>query len=94
LDDEFAENSSGVIGSLFQQSPQEVGHLIGQLLTSIKPLQRKVIELTFFHGLTADEIAEHTGQTPSVVRHNLIEVLKNFVPCYWNANSINKKEKH
>jgi RNA polymerase sigma-70 factor, ECF subfamily len=76
LDEEFTKNSASAIGSLFQQSPQEVKHLIAQLLGIIKPAQRKAIELTFFDGLTAEEIAKKTGQTPSVIRHNLYRGLK------------------
>lgn len=76
LDEEFPEKTAGAIASLFQQSPQEVKHLIAQLLSTIKPAQREVIELTFFDGLTAEEIARKTGQTPSVIRHNLYRGLK------------------
>ena len=76
LDEEWIEGNQGEVGKLLQQSPQETSHLINQLLLAIKPAQRTVIELTFFHGLTAEEIAERTGQTPSVVRHNLYRGLK------------------
>jgi RNA polymerase sigma-70 factor, ECF subfamily len=70
LDDILPELHTSARGPL-QQSPQELGHLLEQLLSAIKPQQRKVIELTFFHGLIADEIAKLTGETPAVVRHNL-----------------------
>jgi RNA polymerase sigma-70 factor, ECF subfamily len=50
---------------------QEVGQLIEQLLKSIHPRQRVAIELTFFDGLTAEEIAGKTGETAVTVRHNL-----------------------
>jgi len=76
LDEEWIEGNQGEVGKLLQQSPQETSHLINQLLIAIKPAQRTVIELTFFHGLTAEEIAERTGQTASVVRHNLYRGLK------------------
>jgi len=76
IDEEFTEKTSGAIVSLFQQSPQEIKHLVTQLLGSIKPGQRTAIELTFFDGLTAEEIATRTGQTPSVIRHNLYRGLK------------------
>lgn len=52
-------------------SSPEVVHLIEQLLAGIQPRQRRTIELAFFEGLTAEEIAEQTGETAVVVRHNL-----------------------
>jgi RNA polymerase sigma-70 factor (ECF subfamily) len=51
--------------------PLETGRLIRQLLSTIKPRQRRTIELTFFEGLTAEEIAKRTGESPAAVRHNL-----------------------
>lgn len=50
---------------------QEIGQLVEQLLNSIHPRQRTAIELTFFDGLTAEEIARKTGETAVTVRHNL-----------------------
>lgn len=50
---------------------QETGYLIDQMLKSINPRQRTAIELTFFDGLTAEEIAKRTGETAVAVRHNL-----------------------
>jgi RNA polymerase sigma-70 factor (ECF subfamily) len=50
---------------------QELVLLVQQLLSKIQPRQRFTIEMTFFEGLTAEEIARRTGETPSVVRHNL-----------------------
>jgi RNA polymerase sigma-70 factor (ECF subfamily) len=52
-------------------SSQEAVHLVRQLLKSIQPHQRKAIELTFFYGFTAEEIATRTGETPVNVRHHL-----------------------
>lgn len=50
---------------------QEILQLVEELLNSIHPKQRMAIELTFFEGLTAEEIASRTGETAVVVRHNL-----------------------
>jgi len=50
---------------------QELVRLVQQLLDSIQPRQRAAIELTFFEGLTAEEIARRTGETAATVRHNL-----------------------
>jgi RNA polymerase sigma-70 factor (ECF subfamily) len=58
-------------GRTLQLCSAEVAHLIGQLLGTIKARQRRTIELTFFEGLTAEEIAKETGETPAMVRHNL-----------------------
>lgn len=58
-------------GRALELSSQEVVHLVEQLLNSIKPRQREAIKLTFFDGLTAEEIAQRTGETPTIVRHNL-----------------------
>jgi RNA polymerase sigma-70 factor (ECF subfamily) len=63
--------SFGGAGRALQLSSQETVHLIEQLLNSIKPKQRDAIKLTFFEGLTAEEIAEQTGETAAAVRHNL-----------------------
>jgi RNA polymerase sigma-70 factor (ECF subfamily) len=37
----------------------------------IQPRQRRTIELIYYEGLTADEVAERTGESTRVVRHNL-----------------------
>lgn len=52
-------------------SPQEVACLVEQVLRSLDERQRKVIELTYFEGLTAVEIARRTGESASSVRNNL-----------------------
>lgn len=80
-------------GIPFQQSPQELGYLIEQLLSTIKPLQRKVIELTFFHGLTAEEIAKKTGETPSVVRHSLYRGLSKLRSVLLERTQVCKEAK-
>jgi len=45
--------------------------LVQQVLSALQPRQRRTIELTYYEGLTAEEISEHTGETVRVVRHNL-----------------------
>ena len=52
-------------------SPQEITQLVEQLLAGLPPRQARVLELTFWDGLTAKEIADQTGETPSTVRHDL-----------------------
>ncbi len=59
------------VGRALQLSTVEVVRLVEQILKSLKPCQRAAIQLTFFEGLTAEEIAAKTGETPHAVRHNL-----------------------
>jgi RNA polymerase sigma-70 factor (ECF subfamily) len=42
-----------------------------QALGRLKPRQRAVVELTYYEGLTAEEISKRTKQTAHVVRHDL-----------------------
>jgi RNA polymerase sigma-70 factor (ECF subfamily) len=58
-------------GRTLQLCSTELVHLVDQLLGTINDRQRRTIELTFYEGLTAEEIARETGETPAVVRHNL-----------------------
>lgn len=58
-------------GRTLQLCSTELVHLVDQLLGTINDRQRRTIELTFYEGLTAEEIARETGETPTVVRHNL-----------------------
>ena len=52
-------------------APLETTHFIAQMLATLKPRQRQVIELTYFEGLTAEEIASRIGEKASNVRHDL-----------------------
>ncbi len=45
--------------------------LLSKALDNLQPRQRRTIELTYYEGLTAEEIATRTGETVRVVRHNL-----------------------
>jgi len=45
--------------------------LVEEALKLIQPRQRRVIELVYYHGLTAEEVSEETGESVRVVRHNL-----------------------
>lgn len=49
----------------------EAAHLVREALEQIQPRQREVIELVYYEGCTAEEIAARTGDTAAVVRHNL-----------------------
>lgn len=52
-------------------SPQEASRMVHQALALIGEKQRRTIELTYYEGLTASEIAERTGESPVTVRHSL-----------------------
>ena len=55
-----------------QRAPRpDISMLIDQVLGALQPRQRRTIELTYYEGFTAEEIAERTGETVRVVRHNL-----------------------
>jgi RNA polymerase sigma-70 factor, ECF subfamily len=58
-------------GSLVFSTPQEIAFLVEQMLNLLDSRQRSVIEMTYFEGLTAIEIAERTGETAPAVRHHL-----------------------
>ena len=58
-------------GHLLCLPPQEVVCLVEQVLATLESRQRRVIELTYFQGLTAEEIAAKTGDSACSVRHNL-----------------------
>jgi len=80
-------------GRSLQLSSSELAHLIEQLLNTIQPRQRQAIELTFFFGLTAEEVAAQTGETPSVVRHNLYRGLSKLRIALTQHEQVQRKEK-
>lgn len=57
--------------NVLTSTPQELACLVEQMLATLEPRQRKVIEMTYFEGLTAIEIAEKTGESASAVRNHL-----------------------
>jgi RNA polymerase sigma-70 factor, ECF subfamily len=52
-------------------SKGEIDCLVRELLTTLEPHQKHVLELSYFLGLTATEIAQQTGATVGIVRHNV-----------------------
>lgn len=42
-----------------------------QILAQLKPRQRTVLEMTYYEGLTAEEIAQRLKETVHVVRHDI-----------------------
>lgn len=49
----------------------ETVRLAEQMLEKLKPRQREVVEMTYYQGLTAEEIARQLGESPHAVRHQL-----------------------
>jgi len=45
--------------------------LVDQLLQRLKPRQRSVMELTYYEGLTAEEVSRRLNESVHVVRHDL-----------------------
>ncbi|SRR6266700_60542 len=76
LDDMLPSELSDGASRPFQMSAQEIGRLTEELLASLDAWPRRVLELTFFSGLTAEEIAKGSGETASAVRHTLYRNLK------------------
>jgi RNA polymerase sigma-70 factor, ECF subfamily len=53
----------------------EIARLMEQLMSSLSPRKRLILELTYFEGLTAEEIAVKVNETVNVVRHDLYRAL-------------------
>jgi RNA polymerase sigma-70 factor, ECF subfamily len=75
IDDLLPELSEGRNGPP-AYSLAEAGVLINQVLRGLQPRQRRTIELIYYEGLTADEVAARTGESVRVVRHNLYRGLE------------------
>jgi RNA polymerase sigma-70 factor (ECF subfamily) len=84
LEEVLREHALTDRGRPFPFQTAEAAHLVRETLKQIQPRQRKVIELVYYEGCTADEIAERTGDSAHVVRHNLYRGMK-------KANSILRK---
>jgi RNA polymerase sigma factor (sigma-70 family) len=53
----------------------EEARLMEQLLKDLTPRRRRILELTYLEGLTANEIAVESGSSVHVVRHELYRAL-------------------
>lgn len=56
--------------------PPEVSHLTGQLLALLEPRERQVVTLTYYGGLTREQVAAHLRVTVAAVKHSLKKALK------------------
>jgi RNA polymerase sigma-70 factor (ECF subfamily) len=50
--------------------------LVEEVLKLIQPRQRRAIELTYYEGLTAEQVSEVTGESVRIVRHNIYRGLE------------------
>jgi RNA polymerase sigma-70 factor (ECF subfamily) len=64
----------------------EALRLAEQMLENLKPRQREVVELTYYEGLTAEEIARRLGESPHAVRHHLQRGVAALRAAFGNAN--------
>lgn len=71
---------------MWGESP-EVARLAEQMLENLKPRQRQVIEMTYFEGLTAEEIARRLGESPHAVRHHLQRGVTALRAAFGNGNA-------
>lgn len=82
-------------GDLRCLPPQEVACLVEQMLALLAPHQRKVVELTYFEGLTATEVAKETGNSASSVRNHLyrgLAQLRSTVLDSYKSRSVSATE--
>jgi RNA polymerase sigma-70 factor (ECF subfamily) len=79
-------------GHLLCLPPQEVACLVEQVLATLESRQRRVIELTYFEGLTAEEIAIRTGDSASSVRHKLYRGLAKLRSVLEETSKAKEKE--
>ncbi|HEY6249444.1 MAG TPA: sigma-70 family RNA polymerase sigma factor, partial [Candidatus Angelobacter sp.] len=54
--------------AVFHLSREEISYLVRDLLRVLNPRQLRVIKLSFFQGLTLQEVGTETKETPSAVR--------------------------
>jgi RNA polymerase sigma-70 factor (ECF subfamily) len=89
---EDVSDTETVWNLLQQPASQEFARLITEALATLKEQQRQTIEMTFFQGLTLDDIAIQTGQTISNVRHHYYRGLERLRACIAsNSNACEKR---
>lgn len=76
LEEPLDEWLRGAAGHTPGYSLAEMSVLIEQVLSHLQLRQRRTIELIYYEGLTAQEVAQRTGETVRVVRHNLYRGLE------------------
>ncbi len=75
------------------QSATENRVLVGQVLRSLQPRQRRAIELVYYEGLTAEEVSLRTVESVRMVRHNLSRGLEKLRKAFGlEGNYTSQKE--
>jgi len=64
----------------------EVMRLAEEMLGKLKPRQRAVVELTYYEGLTAEEIADRLGESVHAIRHDLYRSLGALRAAFGNGH--------
>lgn len=72
--DEATEAAASVDNRYLHQ--QEINPIVSELLEKLGGRRRIVVDLTFFGGLTANEVANEMTESVHVVRHLLYDALK------------------
>ena len=67
------------------ESP-EVMRLAEEMLGKLKARQRAVLELTYYEGLTAEEIADRLGESVHAIRHDLYRGLGALRAAFGNGH--------
>lgn len=70
---------------LWGELPETV-RLAEEMLENLKPHQREVVEMTYYEGLTAEEIARRLGESPHAVRHHLQRGVAAMRKIFGNSN--------
>jgi RNA polymerase sigma-70 factor (ECF subfamily) len=70
---------------LWGEVPEAI-RLAEQMLENLKPRQREVVEMTYYEGLTAEEIARRLGESPHAVRHHLQRGVAALRAAFRNSN--------
>jgi RNA polymerase sigma-70 factor (ECF subfamily) len=76
---------SGASFPLAGESPELV-RLAEEMLGELKARQRAVLELTYYEGLTAEEIAERLGESVHAIRHDLYRGLAALRAVFGNGH--------
>jgi RNA polymerase sigma-70 factor (ECF subfamily) len=76
---------SGASVPVAGESP-EVVRLAQEMLGELKARQRAVVELTYYEGLTAEEIAERLGESVHAIRHDLYRGLAALRAVFGNGH--------
>jgi RNA polymerase sigma-70 factor (ECF subfamily) len=54
----------------------ETSRLAQQMLSKLKPRQRLILQMIYYDGMTAEEVASELGESINVIRHDLYRSLK------------------